>query len=386
MADAIVQEPAKQITTDAGGGGKSGLFSDSLRKELGDAMQAKAADADKTQSAVAATSRVAEPAPDKAKAEADAKAKADAAKAAEDARKLSYPRSAIQWEEWKKAERDRLEKEFSDKFKAAPVPDPKALEDLRKERDDYAARLRSVAIERDPAFEREFQQASGAVVEMIKSNVGVAKADEAEKILAMSPSEARDTAIEKFMENLPAYKQTQFGYALAEMDKLRHVKASKISEAQANWDKLQAEARTKQESERRQMQQAFDKTLAQWSDKDKGLPVLQKRDGDDAWNVKVDESTQLARDIFAGELGIDELAKASIWAATAPLLLEDNAALLKKIEGLETELKKFTDLTPGADGKRGAETPGATDGDVPAGLNYGQAIAHQLRKAGVPMP
>ena len=318
-----------------------------------------------------------------------APAKAEPAKPADEPK---YPRSAIQWEEWKKAERDRLTKEFDDRHKAAPAPAAVNgdYDKIKSERDQLAKHLQLVAIERDPSFNKEFDTASSAVLIAAKAAAGKNSAD-VEKVLKMAPSEARDEAIEKLMEDVPAYKQTQIGYALAEMDKLRNLKDARIRESVDNWEKLQSQniqQRTQQqEAERGQMTKVLERTIAEWSDKEKGLPVLQKRDGDEKWNSSVDDSIQLAKDIFGGELDVDSLARASLWAASAPLLLRDNASMAEQLKAKDTEIAQLKGLSPGADGQTGIVTGDVEGGDqIPEGTPYGTAIGMAVRRAGINMP
>lgn len=301
-----------------------------------------------------------------------------------------YPRSAIQWEEWKKAERERLTKEFEANHKPAAQAPNGEFDKIKAERDQLAKHLQLVAIERDPSFNKEFDTASSAVLTAAKAAAGKSAAD-VEKILKMAPSEARDEAIEKLMQDVPPYKQTQIGYALAEMDKLRNLKDARIRESVENWEKLQSQniqQRTQQQqAEHGEMVKVLDKTIAEWSDKEKGLPVLQKRDGDDAWNSQIDESVQLAKDIFGGELDVDSLARASLWAATAPLLLRDNATLLEQLKAKDAELAQLKGLSPGADGlTTTGGSGGEGDDQIPENLEYGKAIALAIRRAGINMP
>lgn len=386
MADTILQEaPGVALAKK-----KSEMLSDDLRTKLTDAYKAKA-EADLAAKmgkaapvAPAAPTVPAAPAAAPQPAAPTTPAPATPAAPSTPPAPPSYPRSALQWEEWKKAERERVQKEFEERYKTATPQDTEAITRIQKERDDLATRLRTVAIERDPAFEKEFNTATQAVVDMAKTSLGT-NSDTGIKILNMQPSEARDTAIEKLMESLPAYKQTQFAYALAEMDKLRNIKSAKIQESVANWNNLQAESNARTEKERQTMTGVFDKTLNEWSDPQKGLAILQPRDGDEAWNARVEETKQLAKDIFSGELEVDELARAAIWAASAKGLLEELGSAQEQLKAKEAEIAQLKGLSPGADGQTGttATNANADNADEYKGMSYGQIIGAQARKAGI---
>lgn len=394
MSDPVIQEPPKTVAISGG----STMFNDDVRRQLEAAYAGKAAAAAPVAPAAPAPAAPAPaPAPPPAAkpgvpAPPPAAAKPTTPPRAPDGKFVKSadinPTDLKKAEDWAAAKR-AVAAEYEERIreleaKAITTPaDMGALDAIRKERDDLHTRLRAVAIERDPQFEREFSAATGAVTEMVRSTVGVVHADNAIKVLSMPPSEARDTAIEKLMESLPAFKQTQVAYALAEMDKLRHVKQAKIQESIANWDRLQAESRAAKDRETHELKGVFDKTLAEWTDPAKGLPILQKRDGDTEWNSKVDDTLQLARDIFDGDLEIDHMSRAALWAASAPLLLEDNAALLKQIEAKDAEIAALKGVAPGAGAAGQPASPPPDEGGVPANLSYGAAIAHLARQRGM---
>jgi len=371
------------------------MFPEEIHKQIQAAMDAKGQTAVDAATA-AATEAEAAKAAEAARKAAGPKPKvpgqptppAKPAAAAPAGDELKYPRSAIQWEEWKKTERERMQKEFEDKSKTLTPTHNGDYDKIKSERDQLAKHLQLVAIERDPTFNKEFENASAAVLASAKAASGK-HADAFEKVLKMPPSEARDEAIEKLMEDVPAYKQTQIGYALAEMDKLRNLKEARIRESVANWEQMQTQSfeqrKQSQAAERAQMVKVLDKTISDWTDKEKGLPVFQKRDGDDAWNAMVDDQIEVARNVFGGELDVDSIAKAAMWAASAPLLLKDNATLLEQIKAKDAEIAQLKGLSPGADGLGGGLPAGGGEDDVPANMEYGAAVAAAVRRAGIQM-
>lgn len=288
--------------------------------------------------------------------------------------------------DWKalRSRAERAESRIAELESTAPGATNAELTALRRERDDLATRLRLVAIERDPRFESEYNNASKVVLDTARSAVGLVNADAAERILRMLPSEARDAATEKFLESLPGYKQTQFGYALAEMDKLRAMKETKVAESLANWQRLQAEGRASLEAERAGVISKLDDLIARWQSPESPVVVWQKKDGDTEWNNKVDESVALAREILSGDMDEAGMVDAAARAASFHLLAENFAAALAELEAIKAERDQLKGVSPGAAPAGGELTPPAgDDGIVPPGASYGQAIAAHARKLGL---
>lgn len=303
-----------------------------------------------------------------------------------------YPASAKAWDEWKTKAREDLRKELETEFTSKPPAEvltlKQQLDAIAKERDEARGHLRQVAIERDPAFEKEYKLAVNAAIGMAKTVVGIANADAVEKVLNMQPGEYRDAAVDKLMENLPAYKQSQIGMALGRMDEIRATKAAKIADTQANWQKYQQEQQLVQERQQAEATTLFEQQLQDWSG-DKGLAVLQKRDGDTEWNDKVDKTAELAREIFSGNLNSPkDVAKAAIWAASAPALLDELKIALGRIKELEGGQTQDAQLQPGARGDGGGalQTKGQVEDEQYSKMNYGQALAAKIREAGIAMP
>ena len=77
----------------------------------------------------------------------------------------------------------------------------------------------------------------------------------------------------------------------------------------------------------------------------------------------------------------------ALWAASAPLLLRDNATLLEQIKAKDAEIAQLKGLSPGADGQSGGGgLPTGGEGDIPLTTEYGRAIGMAVRKAGINMP
>lgn len=396
--DVSIEQPPLTVNPDAIPDGE--MFNDGLRAQLDAAMKAKVADATKPPVAT-----VDEPPPGTkpaAKATAtkpDALPKSDAAPAKTDATppsRLPTPDAYVPGQtraaDWAriKAERDAATARADAaeaRINGSPPPvDTKTLDALKAERDDYAARLQAIAIEQDPKFQREYQQAAAPLLEMAKSVVGPEHAATVEMILAMPPGAAREKAVDAVMTALPERKQSRLETLLFENEKLIRQRDTVIADRRANWSKLQAEAEAETRKREAAHRDVLETTLRQWSDPDpkKGLAFLQRRDNDADWNARVDETVTLAREIYAGNLAVDELAKASVWAAVSPHILSSHQAAHQRIAELEAENAALKGVQPGAgDGGSGGTAPGAETGDIADGTEYGSAVAQAVRKAGL---
>lgn len=360
-----------------------GIMDDATRRVFADAFKARDA-----------TPKPDKPSPDATKPEPEpVKPVTTQPKAVEPATKPAAPElpptdkfvpgktKAADWERIKN-ERDAANRRVAELESASKKPiNSDELNALRKERDELSNRLRLVAIERDPRFEAEFNSASKVVLDTARSAIGLAKAEAAETILKMPPSESRDAATEKFLEGVPSWKQTQFSYALAEMDKLRAMKDARVSESITNWNRIQEEGRLKLENERASVVSKLDELISKWQSPDFGIPVWQHREGDAEWNGKVDQSISLAKEILAGDMDESGMVDAAARAASYHLLVESLQAEMTKSAELEAEIARLKGISPGA-GPSGDELQPrgpADDVDVPEGTSYATALAMKAR-------
>lgn len=271
------------------------------------------------------------------------------------------------------------------KANALPPDTVKTLAALKKERDDYQAQLRSVAIERDPAFDREFASATQTATALARSAAGPEHTSTIDKLLSMPAGAGRDAAINELAATLPAYKQTMLGSALADLDRISFTKQAKIDEARNNWSRLQQEAQAQQTVREQESKAKLESLIAEWSDPEKGFPHLRRTD-DPEHNGRVEGTLALARDIFAGNLKMEDMAKASVWAASAEQLLGNITTLQADLKAANDRIAELTGMAPGAgDAGTGGTATDGSEPEPPAGATYGQAISQQIRRAGLPL-
>lgn len=255
---------------------------------------------------------------------------------------------------WKKLKQER--NEWSQKAKAAqaeleaerakPRPDPREIETIKKERDEYSNRLQQLDVERHPKFQQYFEQKTTATLGLAKTIVGDANAPRFQAALEMPDGQFRDNALEEIISELKPIQQSRLGAVVVDYDKIRQERSQHVAESRANWQRLQEDGQRKQQENQTQYLKAFDDQMTMATDPKSGLPVFQKRSGttaeDIAWNAQVDASVATARDIYQGKRDAPEIAKAALWAASAPLFLAELrgrdttiTALTKRISELE---------------------------------------------------
>lgn len=376
--------------------GSKTLFNDSLRTQIQAAMDAKGKDsvatakADVTPAAPAEPAAPAKPAAEPAAPSKPAEPATPAAPAKPDSKLPSpdtYVPGATKADDWKriKAERDAaLARATELEAKVKGAPDSTALATLQQERDQYRAQLQSIAIERDPAFDKEFSAQRTTVLTLAKNAAGPELAGKIDEFLSLPPGKQRDTAIQAVMEALPSYKQVMLGSALADLDKIALTRESKIAESRANWEKLQAQAHAEQLATEARQKAVLEDTIAKWADPKKGFGIFAHKEGDPDHNAAVDSTLALARDIYHGNLDYAEMAKAALWAGAAGSLLKHIESLQSTVAERDAEIAKLTGQSPGAgDHGTGGTSTTDTGDDIPAGTDYASAIAAAVKKAGL---
>lgn len=289
-----------------------------------------------------------------------------------------------------KSERDAARAEatsLKSKVGELPPDTAKTLASLKKERDDYQAQLRSIAIERDPAFDREFATATSTATALARSTVGTEHAATLDRVLSMPAGTARDKAIGELAESLPAYKQTMLGSALADLDRISFTKQAKIDEARQNWSRLQQEAIAEQSARESASKAKLESLISEWSDPENGFPHLRIKQGDVEHNARVEGTLALARDIFSGNLDMEKMARASVWAASAEQLLGNINSLQGELKAANDRISELTGISPGAgdQGTGGTVTGSDADPEPPPGTGYGSAVGAAVRRAGLPL-
>lgn len=278
-------------------------------------------------------------------------------------------KAAAQWEQMKethakvvgetKAELERTRAELA-AAKANGSPDTEAL---KKEVAELREILKDVAIERSPEFKRKYSARESAAVEAAKNAAGD-KSNQMEKLLKLPSSQWRDEQIKTLLEDSSEYAKTRVAAALMVLEQIDVERGVEIAERRSSFEHKQVEfgkqQQAQQEQTAKQMKAAFESTLKQWTDPKSGSPFYTEREGDKDHNAGVQESLELAKSIFEGNISVEEKAAAALWAAKGERLLKgwqaERAARIKA----EKALDKIRGVQPG-EGRTGAAQ--AEDGE-----------------------
>lgn len=253
------------------------------------------------------------------------------------------------------------------------------MDRLRKERDEFESTLRVTAIERHPKFQEHFTGRQNQLLDQAEK-IGGEQGKRLKSLLSMPDSDYRNQQLESVMEDMPLTARTRVGSLLNDMDRLTEERNAEIAKAGETYKSMQARQQAERQQRQSQDQEVFDGVLKRWTDPEKGVPVFQERKDDPEWNTEVQQAKMRAKHIFSGQMDTGELAKASFWAAGAPLLLKQVNHANQEITELKAKLAKLSAAQPGP------VTSGNEGGSQEAGddkLGYIDAAMKGIMKAGV---
>lgn len=251
------------------------------------------------------------------------------------------------------------------------------FETIKKERDQYKTILKDVAIERDPQFKTKYDTQTKVVVDAAKLAAGD-HGDKLGKLLAYPNSPWRDEQISKLVEELPASAKRRVEAALLNLEQIDLARSTEIESARQTFDEKQSAIMTQQKEREAAMKanmgNVFEGIHKEWTSKH---PFFQKKQGDSkediAYNTEVDQSIELARQIFMGEQSAEELAQAAFWAASGSRVLKGYMQVVKELEQANKALDRMRGVQPG-DGRSGAvdidDSPAAPPSGGTESLRY----------------
>ena len=273
-----------------------------------------------------------------------------------------------------KAAQAELEKLRKSPFSSTEV------ESLKKERDDLDARLRVLDIERHPKFIAHFTEKLKQQTAMAKTIVGKDRADAVETVLKMADSPQRTEQLDKLMEELSPSQQSRLGNVLGMLDMLAAERAAELDKSAQSRELLIESERAESARQQVAFEAAFTDELAAASATESGMAAFQQRGDDTAWNADLGNRVMLAKAIYAGRLPAQDRARAALWAATAPLLLQQNLALQQEAARLQGELARARN--GGAAPAPGAGAPTPSPNDLPDDLPLAERIVRMAQNAG----
>jgi len=250
------------------------------------------------------------------------------------------------------------------------------LEKLKQERDSLSEQLKTAALEKHPDFIKKFDGKIDQVVSTAKATVGEHNEDRIERLLRMEESEMRNDGLEQIFAELSPTRQAKLGAMLAQIDAIKAERAGMLSNQADALNELNAKYDQQQQERLKSSDAAWGNALSQAQ---QHVEVFQKKDGDDEWNNGIDSMVTSARGLFSGEgaTSLEEMARATLWAAAAPRLRSMLNAEREKTAKLEAALASGNNSNP--------SLSGSPSGDAKAGEKtfaemFGEASGFNVSK------
>lgn len=316
-----------------------------------------------------------------AKAAEDAKAKTDAeGKEGDDDRKM--PRSQKNWEDYKLADKKRLDavkekltaaetqiKEFQTKYaevetklKEKPPTDPEVearAKQLESENKALTEKIIELDVTQHPKFKAYYEGGIDKQIGNAKKLVGTEKADVIERILKLPDGDYKKLQLREFVSEMDDdMDKQQLGSIVIKINDLKEDREAEIEKASQHKDKLVVQRQTAAATQQKQLQTAFENTLKQLQDPKDGMIIYQKREGDTAWNAEVDKTIDMAKRILSSNnLKPETISKLTFDALAFPKLLTTFHAKMTEWNTekatLEAQVKELTAAQPGGRGNGG---------------------------------
>jgi hypothetical protein len=262
-------------------------------------------------------------------------------------------------------ENKALKKKIAELETTTKASDPAEVESLRKQVKDLSDRLTVVDVERHPKFQKYFDERNNALIDSAKRIGG----DKIASILQMPDTEYRTALLRDQWSELDPVAQSRLGHVLNSFEELKAQRQAEIGRAGEAYKAIQTERAEQSRREAEQANQLLEGFIEKWSNPEKGVPVFQTREGDKEWNTEVEKRKEYARNIFNGKLDMNDLARATLWAASGPELVQQLKGLQKKYAELEEENKALKAVKPSISGG------GSSDGDtIPDNAGYLDAV------------
>lgn len=279
-----------------------------------------------------------------------------------------WPRTAKDWDSYKKAskereeaiakerdaikaERDSVKAEIEKLQKQGPSAD---LEALKKERDELSEKLRLVAVENHPKFKAHFEGRTNAQIELAKRIVGTEKATRIAEILKTPEGAWRDSQMDDFIADLNPMQQSRLGGVINALSEIGMEREREIANAKTTYERMTTEHKTAQERQQKEFkdnaEKAFSSELSSLEDaKNPAGFLFQKKDGNEAWNKEITERVESAKNLLFGKSNPETLTRAAFHAAAFPAVLKYAIERSEQVGKLEAQVKALTASNPTAE-------------------------------------
>lgn len=400
MATEQLTEPAIQATEDGAPKNEGTFISPDFEKRFNEAFQKDLKDptiAEPTTAPPPATPPPAKPAAEKPVAE----------KPKGDKEKLSVPdlvsprkepsaepqeeevptviKSAKASEEWRKMKaahktelssyQEKIKALEAEMAKAKPATAAPDLEVIKKENEQLSQIVQALNVEAHPKFKAYFDSKIKGVLDAAK-RVGGEHGEQVAKVLQIHDPDIRNERLQAMYDELPSVAQVQIGALAVQLDQIQSERQTEIEKARENFSRISQENQAKAEASKADALRVFQENLKAVQDPKSGLSVFQPREGDAEWNKGVEERKRLAQEIFAGDMEVEALSRAALWAASAPAFLQNLVKYAEENEQLKAQIAELKAGVPTTE-ETGGEHPPA---DTTKGLSYEEGLLQRARQ------
>lgn len=278
-----------------------------------------------------------------------------------------------------KAEREALAKEVEQLRKSGDTGKEyeSKLKELQQERETLSERLRLLDIERHPDFVKKYESKLSSVMDNIKSTVG-SEGDRMVALLKSPDSEYRNLQLDEIIEGLSPAKRAKLGALIVRQEEIMSERNSEIESAKKDYDSVVSQYKKENDDNSAEALQRSESVWNDISSNARALEVFETRDGDDEWNGEVNQRLSLARQIFNGENSEEDLAKAALWAASAPKYRELLYAQVEVNKRLQAELTRIKGASPEMTNRTGEKT-GRSSAPNPNSNDFISSVMKQIR-------
>lgn len=233
--------------------------------------------------------------------------------------------------------------------------DPKTkaeLDQIRKERDDYEARLEREAFERSPKFQREFVAKESAIIKRAERYLADAEADPGVlRDIASLSGKRRIEAIENL--DIPATSKGLLTAAVAELDALKDARDEALNSSKELRTQWESEAQAKAQADQERVKAEESRVFEAVSKKVAAVfEPFKEVEGHPEWNAEVKANREKAQQFFSGDVSLDEMAEIVHYGVGGKRMHEMFHMARKENSELRAQVAALQAAQPGAGDSR----------------------------------
>jgi len=256
--------------------------------------------------------------------------------------------------------------------------DSEQIELVRKENEELSKRIQLLDVTQHPKFQAYFAGKERAIADQIKAAAGPELGAKVVGLLAAPDTQERANMLAEAISELPMWNQTKINNYAIQLDQLHTEREQAIADAGKAREALLLEREQTENARKQETERNFNRVMAMAQDPKQGLEVLVPKDGDESHNATVRAAIEQARSIFLQKLDPEDMARAAMWAAAAPIYREAVFRQGALIRQYEEQLKAIQGTQPGLAGKHVAlEEPNKANADEPFISKFKGALGWQ---------